>query len=119
MNFNKLDAYWLVERLACFWVTKPWEMTLSCHSKNVVDLSLGICNVRYQEFIYWISFKFAVLATDAYRCLHMSLQSTSVSFMNFKNFIRVIDGMVVFYEVIETQCPWNFDRFSEFWMGNE
>ena len=32
-------------------------------------------------------------------------------------FIIVIDGMVVFYDVIETQCPWNFDRFSEFWGG--
>ena len=30
MNFNELEAYWLVERLACLWVTKPWEMTLSC-----------------------------------------------------------------------------------------
>ena len=48
----------------------------------------------------------------------MSLQSTWVSFMEFyKIFIRVIDDMVVFYDVIEAQCPWNFDRFSEFWGG--
>ena len=48
----------------------------------------------------------------------MSLQSTWVSFMKFyKNFITVIDGMVVFYDVIETQWPWNFDRFSECWGG--
>ena len=36
MNFNELDADWLLERSACLQVTKSWEMTLSCHSKNVL-----------------------------------------------------------------------------------
>ena len=87
-NFNELDAYWLVERSACFWVVKLWETTLSCHSKNVLDLFLGICNVFYQKTIYWISFKFSAFATNAYRCLCMSLQSNWVSFMilQFSNY---------------------------------
>ena len=41
-NFNELDAYWLVERSACFQVAKPWEMTLSCHSKNVLGFFMRI-----------------------------------------------------------------------------
>ena len=69
MNFDELDAYWLEKGSACLWVTKPWEMTFSCHSKNVLDLFLGIRNVHCQKFIYWVSFKFAGLLTNAYRCL--------------------------------------------------
>ena len=37
-NFSALDVYWLIERLASLWVMKSWEMTLSCHSKNVLYL---------------------------------------------------------------------------------
>ena len=76
MNFNELDAYWLVERSACFWVTKPWEATLSCHSKNVLDpFSRYLKGLLLKIYLLEFFFKFAVLATDAHRCLCMSLQN--------------------------------------------
>ena len=117
-NFNELDAHWLLERFACLWVTKPWETTLSRHSKNVLTLFSRYLKCPLPKIYLLISFKFAVLAANAYKCLCMSLQSAWVTFMKFyKIFIIVIEGMVVFYDVIGTQCPWNFVRFSEFWGG--
>ena len=48
----------------------------------------------------------------------MSLQSNWVSFMKFsKVLLELLMAWLCFYGVIETQCLWNFDRFSEVWGG--
>ena len=86
MNFNDLNAYWLKKGSACIWVTKQWETTLSCHSKNVLDLILGIGNVCCRKFIYWVSFKFCRSCYWCLKVLHINLQSAGVSFMDLKFF---------------------------------
>ena len=97
MNFNELDAYWLLEGLACLWVTKSWETTLSCHSKNVLYPFSRNLDSPLPKFIYWGSFKFAGHVANANRCCCMSLQIAGVSFLKvFKSLIRMIDGLVVF-----------------------
>ena len=82
MNFNELDADWFLERLACLWVTKSWETTLSCHSKNVLypfsELSVA------KNLFTGVHFKFAGCVTDASRCHCMSSQSAGVSFFFLK-----------------------------------
>ena len=77
-NFNELDADWLLERLACLWVTKSWEMTLSCHSKNVLYPFTKLSNA--ENLFTGVLFKFAGCVTNAYRCCGMSSQSAGVSF---------------------------------------
>ena len=81
MNFSELDADWLIERSACLPVTKTWETTLSCHSKNVMYLfsELSIA----ENLFTGVLFKFAGCVTDAYRCHCMSLQSAGLSFFFF------------------------------------
>ena len=108
MNINVLDADWLLERLACLQVTKSWETTLSCHSKNVLYLfsELSIA----ENLFTGVLFKFAGCVTDAYRCCCMSLQSAGVSFLDmFISLIGMINGLVVYLcYVIGTQNTWNF-----------
>ena len=86
MNFNELDADWLLERSACLWVTKSWEMTLSCHSKNVqYPFSRNLDSFIAKNYMYWGSFKFAGHVANACRCNCMNLQSVGVSCLKFSN----------------------------------
>ena len=80
--FYELDADWLLEGSACLWVTKSWEMTLSCHSKNVLYPFFFFELVATENLFTGVLFKFAGCVTDAYRCHCMSLQSAGVSFRN-------------------------------------
>ena len=111
---------WYRGQLVSGWLNHgkwPWVVT----QRICWTFFSGILNVCYQKTIYWISFKFIAFSPDAYRCLHMNLLSSWMSFRVIWRFalIWVNNGMVVFYGVIETQCTWNFDRFVEFKVGNE
>ena len=105
MNFNELGAYWLLERLVCLWVTRSWEMTLSCHSKNVLyPFSRNLNCPLPKTYLLGFFFKFAGCVTNAYRCCCMRLQSVGVRLYEAfsKALLELLMAWLCFCNVIET-----------------
>ena len=121
MNFNELDAYWLIERSACLQVTKLWKMTLSCHSKNVLDLvSKYLKHLLPKIYLLGFFLNVQVMLLMPIGAVVWVCKVWGWVFFNFfKSFIRVIDGLVVYLwcERVWYHYVTTYVKFLVFWIA--